>query len=103
MRPEISRMIKNIFYNDLEDAKSVLDCPKVKGIASNCYFIAHTGYQDMDDGKVKSKTNTFEALFVVGLAKFLIEVGHDPRKITILAPYVGQWALISRVRVVNSF
>jgi len=41
MRPEISDLVRGTIYNELEDHPSVLDFPKVLGLAKNLFFISH--------------------------------------------------------------
>ena len=50
------------------------------------------------DNAGQSKVNKFEADFLVGLAKYLIQRGNDPRGITILTTYLGQMAYINQVQ-----
>ena len=50
------------------------------------------------DNAGQSKVNKFEANFLVGLAKYLIQRGNDPRGITILTTYLGQMAYINQVQ-----
>ena len=57
-----------------------------------------------DNAAGQSKVNKFEANFLVGLAKYLIQRGNDPRGITILTTYLGQMAYINQVQpLTNSF
>ncbi|XP_033114470.1 NFX1-type zinc finger-containing protein 1-like [Anneissia japonica] len=89
MRPEISSLMKNHFYKGLQDAPIVHSYEKVKGVASNMLFIDH----DHKEASVKdtlSKSNVYEAEFLVSLCKYMIQQGYNPSEITILTTYTGQ-------------
>lgn len=92
MRPEISRLIRPAIYPHLEDHKSVLDFPPVRGIDHSLYFIHHT-HPETAFGD-SSKENKHEAQFLVKLARHLILNGYEPHEITILAAYLGQFYTI---------
>ena len=55
------------------------------------------GSDPTDGNTSKSKVNLFEALFLLNLAKYLVDCGHQPESITILTTYVGQMMLIKQV------
>ena len=56
MRPEISRIVKNEFYPDLQDHFSVHNYPKIKGLERSLYFLEHFEAEgNLEDSK--SKTN----------------------------------------------
>ena len=44
-----------------------------------------------------SKTNRFEAEFLLSLANYLIQQGYEASKITILATYLGQMMLLQKL------
>ena len=44
-----------------------------------------------------SKTNRFEAEFLMSLAAYLIQQGYEASKITILATYLGQMMLLQKL------
>ncbi|KAG0297679.1 hypothetical protein BGZ96_005343 [Linnemannia gamsii] len=69
MRPEISSLIRNTLYPDLEDGEK----------------------DSKDQFGMQSFANTFEVKMVEALAHYLIKNGYDrPGDITILTPYLGQ-------------
>ena len=95
MRPEISRIVKNTFYSDLQDNFCVEKYPKIKGLAQSLYFIEHFEAEgSLEDSK--SKTNQFEADFLLSLAEYLIKQGYEASRITILATYLGQMMLLQK-------
>lgn len=93
MRPEISDLIRETIYPYLHDDRSVKNYPDVLGMSKNLFFINHS-QPESTQSEETTKTNTYEAEFLIQLAKFLIASGHKPQQITILAPYLGQFNLI---------
>ncbi|KAF9905304.1 hypothetical protein EC991_001852 [Linnemannia zychae] len=92
MRPEISSLIRNTLYPELEDGKKVRDYPDVGGMGSNLYFMNHAHAEDAKDQYgMQSFSNTFEVKMVEALAHYLIKNGYDqPGDIAVLTPYLGQ-------------
>ncbi|XP_071958540.1 NFX1-type zinc finger-containing protein 1-like [Antedon mediterranea] len=89
MRPEISSIMKNYFYTGLLDAPNVLQYGNIKGVSSNMFFIEHNQLETAVNDTL-SKSNIFEAEFLVNLCKYLIQQGYKPSEITILTTYTGQ-------------
>ncbi|KAK9882468.1 hypothetical protein WA026_021501 [Henosepilachna vigintioctopunctata] len=89
MRPEISSLIKPAIYPNLEDHKSVLYRPKIKGIEKCLYFINHE-YPEAENSGDTTKKNIHEVKFLIQLARYLILNGYKSEEITILAAYLGQ-------------
>ncbi|XP_038069842.1 NFX1-type zinc finger-containing protein 1-like [Patiria miniata] len=89
MRPEISYLMKKHFYRNLSDDESVLKMDNVRGVAHNMFFIAHQHLESKSDDS-KTKSNQYEAKFLVGLCKYLLQQGYDHSQITILTAYTGQ-------------
>ncbi|KAF9129395.1 hypothetical protein BGW39_004203 [Mortierella sp. 14UC] len=92
MRPEISSLIRNTLYPDLEDGEKVMGYPEVGGMGSNLYFMDHAHPEDAKDQYgMQSYANTFEVKMVEALAHYLIKNGYDqPGDIAVLTPYLGQ-------------
>ncbi|KAF8943029.1 hypothetical protein BGZ47_005904, partial [Haplosporangium gracile] len=92
MRPEISSLIRNTLYPDLEDGERVLTYPDVAGMGANLYFMDHAHPEDAKDQYgMQSFANTFEVKMVEALAHYLIKNGYDqPGDIAVLTPYLGQ-------------
>ncbi len=89
MRPGISRIVSNLYYPDLQDHKSVLDFPRVSGMAKSVFFMDHS-FQETASVLSNSKSNLFEADFLLQLARHLLRQGYRKDEITILTTYVGQ-------------
>ncbi|KAF8943514.1 hypothetical protein BGZ47_005375 [Haplosporangium gracile] len=96
MRPEISNLIRNTYYPDLEDGGPVFQYPDVGGMDSNLFFMDHGHSEDKKYSfGLQSFSNTFEVEMIEALAVHLIKNGYDqPGDIVILTPYVGQLAKI---------
>ena len=100
MRPEIAQIVR-LFYPDLEDHVDVRRYPSIKGLEKNVFFLDHMeSEQALEESS--SKTNRFEAEFLLKLAKYLVDQGgYKPSQITILAAYLGQMMLIQRLLTTN--
>ncbi|KAG0001862.1 hypothetical protein BGZ79_004031 [Entomortierella chlamydospora] len=92
MRPEISSLIRNTLYPNLEDGEAVFRYPPVGGMAKNLFFMDHLHPEDSKDQYgMQSFANTFEIKMVEALAQYLIKTGYDqPGDIAVLTPYLGQ-------------
>ncbi|KAG0302743.1 hypothetical protein BGZ98_007268 [Dissophora globulifera] len=104
MRPEISSIIRNALYPDLEDGDKVFLYPPVSGMGKNLYMMDHTHPEDSkDEYGAQSHSNSFEVRMVEALAHYLIKNGYDkPGDIAVLTPYLGQLSKL-RDRLRNSF
>lgn len=118
MHPEISSLITPSIYKSLVNAPSVATHPPVRGIPNRLWFISHTVPEDgqqtafgadpntalpapvhsislaINDG---TKTNTFEAEYLVRLGNYLLQNGYDAKQIVILTMYKGQQTLIKKL------
>ena len=101
MSPEISCIMQQVFYENLRNHPSVLKHPKVRGIKTRLGLVSHPFREDSLN-ESKSKVNTFEANFLLHLARYFVECGNQPNKITILTTYIGQMMLIHKVRTALS-
>ncbi|KAI8351956.1 AAA domain-containing protein, partial [Mortierella sp. GBAus27b] len=92
MRPEISSLIRNTLYENLEDGENVHEYPNVSGMATNLHFMDHSHPIDSKDQfGPQSFSNTFEVNMVESLVHYLIKNGYDsPGDIAVLTPYLGQ-------------
>ncbi|GAA6061540.1 hypothetical protein JCM10212_002747 [Sporobolomyces blumeae] len=97
MQPEISGLIRNYLYPDLEDAPQVLDYPDVCGMRKNVYFVDHRIPEDSQAADHSSKSNSGEAAFVVDLVRHLLRQGYRAGNIAIIVPYLGQLAALKRL------
>lgn len=89
MSPEICDLLRATIYQNLKDAASVQKYPNVKGSAYNLAWIDHN-YPENNEDSSSSKRNSFEAEYIVKLCDYLIRMGNDPSRITILTPYIAQ-------------
>ncbi|MEO0684850.1 MAG: AAA domain-containing protein, partial [Cyanobacteria bacterium J06649_11] len=91
-REEFADLLLDI-YGDLKtNHERVKDNHPAKCLQKSVFFWHHTE----PENKERSVTNPEEAKRAVKLALFLIQQGYSPSKITILASYRGQTALIRR-------
>ncbi|CAH1802897.1 unnamed protein product [Owenia fusiformis] len=95
MRPEVSELIADI-YPELKDHPSVRVYGDVKGVAKNMFFVSHS-VQEKSDVDLRSKSNPFEAEYIVALCKYLIQQGYKREEITILTLYTGQMFTIKNL------
>ncbi|GAA5867315.1 hypothetical protein JCM3774_003543 [Rhodotorula dairenensis] len=93
MRPEISKLIRNALYPQLEDAPNVLEYPDVQGMSRNVFFVDHRFQQDDASAHHSSHTNSAEAHWVVDLVRHLALQGTGA-SICILTPYLGQLRIL---------
>lgn len=87
MRPEISILLQSTIYPFLCDHESVKERPSIQGMDKNVFFITHSHKEEMCG---ISKSNTFEAEFIIALTRHLILNGYRLSEIAILATYAGQ-------------
>lgn len=93
MRPEISQIVSNHFYQSLLlDHEVTKSHSSVKGMKHNVYFVNHNEHENSnpDSVNLKSYSNQHEATFLASLCNYLIQQGYKPQQITIITPYVGQ-------------
>ncbi|XP_021953554.2 NFX1-type zinc finger-containing protein 1 [Folsomia candida] len=93
MRPEIVDLVRGTIYPELTDAASVLSYPDILGMIQNLFFISHGELENCEADSM-SKSNEFEADYLLGLCRYLIHQGYSPSKITVLATYTGQMFLL---------
>ncbi|KAI8351963.1 hypothetical protein B0O80DRAFT_455126 [Mortierella sp. GBAus27b] len=104
MRPEISSLIRNTLYPNLEDGQNVKEYPTVNGMGASLFFMDHSHAVDAkDEYGMQSFSNSFEVRMVEALAHYLIKNGYDkPGDIAIITPYLGQLSKL-RDRLKKSF
>ena len=96
MRPEFADFIRLIYNKEYKDHISTCNKPNNLGFTSNIYFLNHKQYEN-SDSDTASKSNQFEANFVIKLASFIIAQNYKPEQITILTLYIGQVLLIRNI------
>ncbi|XP_058830209.1 NFX1-type zinc finger-containing protein 1 [Topomyia yanbarensis] len=90
MRPEIADLIRPTIYSDLTDSECVKNRPKIRGMRKNLFFYTHNVPEDGGRDKEKSKKNSFECKFLLGLCEYLVAQGYGPEDMVILTSYNGQ-------------
>ncbi|XP_055532191.1 NFX1-type zinc finger-containing protein 1-like [Wyeomyia smithii] len=90
MRPEIADLIRPTIYRELTDSEEVRCRPNIRGMRKNMFFLTHKIPEDGVRDEEKSKKNTFECRFVLGLCEYLVAQGYGPNDIVILTAYNGQ-------------
>ncbi|KAG8519603.1 NFX1-type zinc finger-containing protein 1 [Galemys pyrenaicus] len=102
MRPEIAQLLVPHIYQGLENHPSVLKYEKIKGVASNLFFVEHNlPEQEIQEGK--SHQNQHEAHFVVELCKYFLCQEYLPSQITILTTYTGQLFCLRKLMPSKTF
>ena len=93
MRPDISKYLTDI-YPDLKDSDRVHDNPEVIGLEKNCFFWHHENHEKSG----RSPLNEVEARAAIDLTEYLCDfMGYSVERVTILAGYKGQTALLRRM------
>jgi superfamily I DNA and/or RNA helicase len=93
MSPQICDLVRNTIYLGLMDDDSVKQYPNVKGVNHNLFWIDHN---QPEDEMNTSKFNTFEAIYVVELCKYLVKRKNPQNGIVILTPYAAQFSEIKK-------
>lgn len=104
MCPEISTLVRNLTYPDLEDAQKTKGRPRPRGLQDRVIFFQHehqeadfAGISDgRDEGAKLSKRNGFEAEIVLRIVKYLGQQGYGTDKLVVLTPYLGQLHLLQK-------
>jgi superfamily I DNA and/or RNA helicase len=98
MRPEISDLIRQLTYPELQDASRTQNRPNITGVQDNIVFISHT-YAEGNHGQLAdakdmasktSKHNQFEVGMVLKIVKYLGQQGYGTDDLVVLTPYLGQ-------------
>ncbi|GAX83659.1 hypothetical protein CEUSTIGMA_g11084.t1 [Chlamydomonas eustigma] len=89
MRPEISNLIRDTIYPELQDHPRTLCYRNVKGMVQNLFFWTD-GFPEVGAKEGKSKSNPQQAERAVALMKYIILQGYNPADVVLLVPYVGQ-------------
>ncbi|KAG7387259.1 hypothetical protein PHYPSEUDO_014545 [Phytophthora pseudosyringae] len=94
MRPQISQLIRMLFYPEVRDARETLDYPPMLGVDKNVFFVNHTHPEDGSSAvlgaSARSHSNEFEVAYLVATLRYLLQQGYHTSDIAILTPYVGQ-------------
>ena len=102
MRPQISALVRQMMYPELEDSDNVLSRPDMLGLQKNVVFIHHEHLEvsesrlkdRQDEDSATSRQNIFEAKMILKIVKYLAQQGYGTDKQVVLTPYLGQLRLI---------
>jgi len=97
MRPEISSLVRELTYPELEDAEKTRGRPALRGFQDNVIFVSHSRPElnaeriadRRDEGAKASKENAYEADMVLKCVRYLGQQGYGNDDIVILTPYLG--------------
>lgn len=93
MPPEISALIRNNVYKDLQDGSRVKNRPMVVGLRERLYWWDHDQEEGMGMNAAQSMsyTNSKEVAMATALVLHLVRQGvYEGKDIAILTPYAGQ-------------
>ncbi|KAK6496366.1 hypothetical protein TWF481_002391 [Arthrobotrys musiformis] len=102
MRPEISSLVRNLTYPELEDAEGTNGRPQLLGFQDSIIFVSHN-YPELnatriadrrDDGSNLSKENQYEAEILIKCVRYLGQQGYGTDKLVVLTPYLGQLCVL---------
>lgn len=97
MRPIFADFVRVIYgQSTYIDHDSIKRKENVKGFLNNMYFITHS-QKEADNKNLSSKSNEYEANYVICLAKYLKLQGYKEEQITIVTLYIGQVLLIKNI------
>ncbi|KAK3486914.1 uncharacterized protein B0T23DRAFT_236859 [Neurospora hispaniola] len=93
MPPEISALIRNNVYKDLQDGSRVKDRPMVVGLRDRLFWWDH-GYEEdigLNAAQGMSYINSMEVAMATALVRHIVRQGvYEGKDIAILTPYAGQ-------------
>ncbi|KAK6526384.1 hypothetical protein TWF694_004981 [Orbilia ellipsospora] len=102
MRPEISSLVRNLTYPELEDAEGTSGRPRLRGFQDSVIFVSHN-YPELnatriadrrDDGSNLSKENEYEAEILIKCVRYLGQQGYGTNNLVVLTPYLGQLCVL---------
>jgi len=100
MRPEISILMKNFYEKPIDDHYSVMNYHNVRGLNKDIFFLDHN-YPERVANDSQSKSNLFEANFIVNLCLYLLKQNYEQSQITILTMYLGQYSELIKLLRLN--
>ncbi|KAG2767654.1 hypothetical protein Pcac1_g21236 [Phytophthora cactorum] len=94
MRPQISQLIRMLFYPEVRDARETLEYPPLLGVDKDVLFVNHNHPEDgasaVLGASARSHSNEYEVAYIVAALRYLLQQGYHTSDIAILTPYVGQ-------------
>lgn len=105
MCPEISSLVRNLTYPNLEDDPKTKNRSMPKGLQDRVIFLQHEHKEatfaevsdKRDEGSKQSKRNPWEAEIILQIVKYLGQQGYGTDKLIVLTPYLGQLHLLQDV------
>jgi superfamily I DNA and/or RNA helicase len=102
MRPEISSLVRNLTYPELEDAAKTQGRAHLRGLQDNVIFVSHNEPElnakqltdRRDEDAKSSKENQYEVDMVLKFVRYLAQQGYNTDDLVILTPYLGQLYLL---------
>lgn len=102
MHPDISLLVKELTYPDLEDGPKTSTRETIRGLDDRVIFVNHSHPELQNDrigdrrdqGSKSSKENDFEAKMVLKTVRFLAQQGYGTKNMVVLTPYLGQLRLV---------
>jgi hypothetical protein len=102
MCPEISALVRNLAYPELEDDPKTKSRPEPRGLQDRVVFFQHrhpeVDFKNIsdkrDEGAKQSKKNVSEAEIILKIVKYLGQQGYGTDKMVVLTPYLGQLHLL---------
>ncbi|KAI3396201.1 hypothetical protein diail_339 [Diaporthe ilicicola] len=102
MHPDISFLVKELTYPDLEDGPNTSAREAIRGLEDRVIFVNHNHPELQNDrigdrrdqGSKSSKENEFEARMVLSTVRFLAQQGYGTKNMVVLTPYLGQLRLV---------
>lgn len=102
MHPDISLLVKELTYPDLEDEPGMTSRKRIDGLEGRVIFVNHDqpetrngGVMDRRDyGAKSSKENVFEAQMVLKTVRYVAQQGYGTKHMVVLTPYLNQLRLI---------
>ncbi|ROV88521.1 hypothetical protein VSDG_09328 [Cytospora chrysosperma] len=102
MHPDISVLVKNLTYPDLEDGTGTTTREPLRGLQDRVIFVNHSHPEAQieriadrrDQGSKSSKENAFEAQMVLKTVRYLAQQGYGTKNMVVLTPYLGQLRLV---------
>ena len=91
--PNIKFDYNSKYHSLSQDIQSVIN----KCMPSDFLFIQHNKMQDIKQNE-SSKSNKYEALYILNLCNYLLNNGCDSKSITILVPYIAQFNEFKRIQ-----
>lgn len=104
MCPEISYLVRQLTYPDLQDAPSTSQRDPIRGLCGRVTFVDHRNPEfaasqiadRRDQGNSVSKQNIWEAHMILKIVRYVAQQGYGTADQVVLTPYLGQLSLLRR-------